>query len=152
MLRSNYLPNMLIIAVLAAIATPQPLLPPPWVPATPTAQDMYARYTLPETDGTDSIVSAIKVVCDCSVTELQGDLVKDLTAPGVTITQDTEKMCGVDAAHIVAVGVAKPDDSSSLNEDAYIFRQGPAAYFLQYRFRYQQPKPDEEKALQVLCP
>lgn len=144
---------MMIIAMLAVMATqPSPLLPPPWVEGDLSTKGMYAKYGKLEADGTYSIVSAIKNVCDCKVAELQADWIKGLTGPGVTITHDTRTMCGVSAAHIVAIGVATSTDETTQNNDAFIFRQGPAAYILQYRFRYEQPNPDEEKALSALCP
>jgi hypothetical protein len=144
---------MMIIALLATIATQSsPLLPPPWVQGDLSVKGMYANYGKLEPDGTYSTVSAIKNVCDCKVSVLQADWIKGLTGPGVTITHDTQTMCGVDAAHIVAIGVATLADKTTQNNDAFIFREGPAAYVFQYRFRYPQPNPDEQKALSALCP
>ncbi len=144
---------MMIIAMLAVMATqPSPLLPPPWVQGDPATKGMYAYYGKLEPDGTYSTVSATKNVCDCKVAVLQADWIKGLTGPGVTITHDTQTICGVEAAHIVAVGVATQTDKTTQNNDAFIFREGPAAYILQYRFRYPQPNPDEVKALSALCP
>jgi len=144
---------MTIIAMLAVMATqPNPLLPPPWVQGDLSTKGMYAKYGRLEPDGTYSTLSATKNVCDCKVSELQADWIKGLTAPGVTIKRDTQAICGVDAAHIVAIGVATSSDKTTQNNDAFIFRQGPAAYIMQYRFRYPQPHPDDEKALSALCP
>jgi hypothetical protein len=143
----------MIIAVLAAIATQSnPLLPPPWVQGDLSTKGMYAKYGKLEPDGTYSILSAIKNICDCKVSVLQDDWIKGLSGAGVTITHDTQTMCGVSAAHILALGVATSTDKTTQNNEAFIFREGPAAYILQYRFRYPQPMPDEEKALSALCP
>jgi hypothetical protein len=144
---------MIIIAMLAVMATqPNPLLPPPWVQGDLSTKGMYAKYGRLEPDGTYSTLSATKSVCDCKVSELQADWIKGLSGPGVTITHDTQTICGVNAAHIVAIGVATSTDKTTQNNDAFIFREGPAAYILQYRFRYAQPQLDDVKALSALCP
>jgi hypothetical protein len=145
---------MIIVAVLAALMATQgkPLLPPPWVQGDLSTADEYAKYGKLEPDGTYSIVSASRHVCNCKVSVLESDWIKDLKATGVTITHDTQTMCGVSAVHILAVGVAKANDKSTQNDDAFIFRQGPAAFIMQYRSRYPQPHSDEVKALGALCP
>jgi hypothetical protein len=143
----------MIAAVLAAMATQSgALLQPPWEQGQLVSKGEYARYGELEPDGTYSIVHAIKNVCNCKVSNLQADFIKDLTAPGVTVTHSATTMCGQSADHVVAVGAAKASDKSTYNDDVFIFREGPAAYIFMYSFRYPHPVASEEHALTAFCP
>jgi hypothetical protein len=142
---------MIVMAVVAVLASQSgQLLPAPWQQGQ-RASNQYAVYGRPEPDGTFSVLTGTKQLCNCQPATLLADMMKDLRAPGVTMVHDTRTMCGASAQHLVATGVATSDKSTQ-NVDAFMFRKGSAAYILMYRFRYAQPKADEEKALSALCP
>ncbi|HXW77414.1 MAG TPA: hypothetical protein VEJ20_08400 [Candidatus Eremiobacteraceae bacterium] len=127
-------------------------MPAPWVAGQFQAKGEYARYGELEPDGTYSVVNAIKNVCNCKVANLQADFIKDLTAPGVTVTHSMTTFCGQSAAHVIAVGAATAADKTTQNTDVFVFRDGSAAYILMYRFRYPHPQASEEHALTAFCP
>jgi hypothetical protein len=125
-----------------------------WTAAAPVSAFEYRRFVRHETDGSDSIISATRRVCDCQVQPMQNALAQTFSVAShgtavVTFTDMT--LCGQPAEKLVVSGLATPANAVR-NAEIVAFRDRGAFFSLSYTFRSASPAPEAESALASLCP
>jgi glycerol-3-phosphate dehydrogenase len=125
-----------------------------WIAAAPASEFEYRRYVRHEPDGTDSILTAARRVCDCRVDAMQNALARAfaVASNGTAVEKFTDvTACGQDGEKLVVSGLATPANRIR-NAEIIAFRDGDAFVTLSYTFRYASPMLDAENALAILCP
>ena len=147
----------LVTAVVIAQAAPMPSaaptpLPAAWRQVALENADQYAHYDRREQDGTDSILSATRRVCDCQPDTEAEMLVSTFgSIRGAHVANTSTLACGEPAVRFVATGLASRGNTLR-NVEVLLFRDGPALYMVMYSFRYSRPMLDAESAMLSLCP
>lgn len=150
---SNAITSMIAALLVAVTAQTTALLPPPWQAVPDLKSTEYARYSRLEQDGSNSVLIGTRQVCECQPATAVQMLATQLhNVPGVSEEHDTKAICGQDAQHLVATGIARPDDANRHNLEVFFFRRGTAMYGLEYFFDAPTPMTDAEAALAALCP
>ena len=122
-----------------------------WTTMEAADSSTYASFKRREGDGTDSIVSGSRQVCDCQPSHAMQMLQSILrTLPGVTLKRDRLTVCGAPAERLIATGLAAPANERK-NMEVILFRREPALYSLNYNFRYGAPMADAETFMRTLC-
>jgi hypothetical protein len=123
-------------------------------PIPPTMKLAYAIYRRREFDRSESVLIASRQVCDCQPPALMADLQRAFTLASKGTAEETltsTAICGQPALRLVITKMARPDNALK-NDEVIAFRDGPALVTLHYIFRSDQPMPDAESAMTLLCP
>jgi len=145
---------MIALFIAMVIASPQPLLPPPWESQPGRVAGQYASFVRNETDGTDSVLSAMGQACSVCNPGVLAQMTKNGVEghyPSATATRNALSICGRTADRVIALGIAAADPRQD-NFEIFFFRDGATMYTLAYTFRTPAPMPDAESALTALCP
>ncbi|MBC5806930.1 MAG: hypothetical protein GIW96_12045 [Candidatus Eremiobacteraeota bacterium] len=144
----------LVAAVASPGSAPSPTVAPlgsGWVPVPLEGVGEYARYIRHENDGTDSLLSAGRQVCDCQPDDAMHTLQSIFgRMKSVSVRRDVVEACGHTADRMLVTGLAATA-SSRRNTEVLMFRGDGALYSLTYTFRYPAPMSDAESALLTLC-
>jgi len=128
--------------------------PPGWTSATFATPLEYGHFVRHEADGTDSVLSTSRQVCDCQPVTMMTMLQRALTAisKGTAVEQrSSTTACGHPAEYLLVTNLANATNVLRNNE-TIAFRDGDALVVLNYTFRSDRPMPDAAATLATLCP